>query len=203
MSEIIQDDDDIEYDIPFDDYDEVPSSFMSERLNEKGTPQDDDKLSKWGKRPSGLITPRQAIKNARYVVRNPRYYPDLGGMCLKFVRRDCWELPPVEPTAISAWHNANERHAFKGVQKIPYGAPVFSQRPNAPKGDAGHVFIAGGYNGKGQRIFRGTDINQYGRVSCFQLGDLRHRWGHIILGWTGDLNGVDLHLGKGRKRPKR
>jgi hypothetical protein len=56
------------------------------------------------------------------------------------------------------------------------------------------VFLAGGYNHKGVRIFRSTDIAVLGGVSVCTLEDIQDRWGHEILGWTDDLNGYDLHL---------
>ena len=42
---------------------------------------------------------------------------------------------------------------------------------------------------------RGTDMPSSGRVSESDIGWPERNWGQRYLGWTGDLNGVDLPLG--------
>lgn len=141
--------------------------------------------------PDAPVNAVQANAHAREVVRSGE--TNLHRMCLKFVR-ECWGLPAKYPTAAIAWDNAESKHPFRTVEVIPYGAPVFSQRPDAGDDDSGHVFLAGGYTRKGVRIFRSTDIHTLGGVSVCTIEDLQEKWGHKILGWTSDLNGYDLHL---------
>lgn len=117
-------------------------------------------------------------------------------MCLAFVH-ECWALPSKYPTALSAWENAKHRHSYKGVDEIPMGAPVFSNRA----GDRfGHVFIAGRRNLAGQRIFYSNDVKRRGGIDPVTIDFFPSRWGHTILGWTSDLNGFTLPL-KGVPHP--
>jgi len=147
--------------------------------------------------PDAPVTAREANANAREIVRLGE--TDWHRLCLKFVR-ECWGLPAAEPTAAKAWENAKGKHKFTKVRDIPYGAPVFSRRPDAGPNDSGHIILAGGWNHRGVRIFRSVDITVQGGVSVCTLDDLRERWGHEILGWTDDLNGFNLNLPPIRKR---
>lgn len=118
--------------------------------------------------------------------------------CLKWTRVQ-WNLPAKYATAMDAWRGSKDKHAYNGDPfSIPYGAPVFSVRPGAGPDDAGHVFIACGVYrdkaGKRHRVFRGIDLKSPGEACSFELSALVERWGHKILGWTGDLNGYDLDL---------
>jgi hypothetical protein len=141
--------------------------------------------------PNAPINASEANHTAREIVRSGS--TEWHRLCLKFVRT-CWGLPKVNDTAREAWENAHDKHPYKSVETIPYGAPVFSRRPNAGADDAGHVFLAGGYNKRGVRIFRSVDIKIEGGVSPCTIEDIQERWGHEILGWTGDLNGFNLNL---------
>lgn len=111
-------------------------------------------------------------------------------LCLQFVH-DCWAVPARYPTALSAWQNAKQKHAYTDVDSIPLGAPVFSNRA----GDSyGHIFLAGGRNLAGQRIFYSNDVKRHGGIDPVTIEFFPTRWGHTILGWSGDLNGYDLPL---------
>lgn len=122
-----------------------------------------------------------------------------GGMCLSDCRQ-AWGLPGVYPSAKEAWEHARKKHRFTNENDIPYGAPVWSDRPGGST--FGHVFIAGGRNKQGRRIFWSNDIGGFGRISPVTLDAFRTRWGHEIIGWAGDLNGYDLNLGGRAKRSK-
>lgn len=111
-------------------------------------------------------------------------------MCLAFVH-ECWAVPSKYPTALSAWENAQHRHTVAEVDAIPLGAPVFSNRA----GDSyGHVFIAGGRNLAGQRIFYSNDVRRRGGIDPVTIDFFPTKWGHTVLGWTEDLNGFTLPL---------
>ncbi len=141
--------------------------------------------------PEADETAREAVARAREIVRTGE--TDWHKLCLKFVRT-CWGLPLKYETAREAWENAHVKHAFTNVKSIPFGAPVFSRRPHAGPDDSGHVFLAGGCNRHGVRVFRSTDIQVLGGVSPCTIDDIQQKWGHEILGWSEDLNGFALDL---------
>lgn len=120
--------------------------------------------------------PGEAVENA-----NAHTSYD-SGMCLQFVRGPCWEVPAVFGSAIDAWNGA--RHKHPGDRNPPKGAPCFYRG-----GKYGHVVIA-----KADPI-RSTDCKTGGRVSDAALSWCEDAWGYTYLGWTEDLNGVDLPLG--------
>lgn len=122
--------------------------------------------------------PNEAVDNA-----NARTSYDTG-MCQQFVRGVCWEVPAVFGSAIEAWDGA--RHKHPGDRNPPKGAPLFYRG-----GQYGHAVLA---KVDGQR---GTDCPSSGRVSDAPLSWPESSWGYTYLGWTEDLNGVDLPLGGG------
>jgi hypothetical protein len=107
------------------------------------------------------------------------------GMCQQFVRGQCWEVPAVYGSAIEAWMGA--RHKHPGDRNPPKGAPCFYKG----SGEFGHVVIA-----KADGM-RSTDCTTTGRVSDAALSWPEANWNAGYLGWTSDLNGVDLPLGGG------
>ncbi|MGH3357240.1 MAG: hypothetical protein ACRDO7_00455 [Nocardioidaceae bacterium] len=121
-----------------------------------------------------------------------------GGMCLSDCRQ-AWGLPGVYPSAKVAWANAKKKHRFTNEDAIPYGAPVWSDRPGGST--FGHIFLAGGTDKNGRRIFWSNDIGGFGRIVPVSLDAFRTRWGHEILGWAEDLNGYDLNV-DGTSKPK-
>lgn len=119
----------------------------------------------------------QAVKNARAVTSYAT------GYCQMFVRDQCWRLPSLYGSAIEAWNGA--RHKHPGDRTPPLGAPCFYSG-----GKYGHVVIW-----VGEDDMRSTDCPSSGRVSDADLGWPTRTWGSSYLGWTEDLNGVDLPLG--------
>lgn len=104
------------------------------------------------------------------------------GMCLKYVRGPCWEVGSFYASAIDAWNGSAKKHP--GDRHPPAGAPLFYSG-----GTYGHVVIA-----KGGDRMRSTDCTSSSRVSDADLDWPVDTWGDTYLGWTGDLNGVDLPL---------
>lgn len=105
------------------------------------------------------------------------------GMCQKFVRGPCWEVGSLYGSAIEAWNGATEKHP--GDRTPPVGAPVYYKG-----GQYGHAVI---YVGNGR--IRSTDCPSKGLVSDTDLDWPTRQWGYSYLGWTGDINGVDLPIG--------
>jgi hypothetical protein len=108
------------------------------------------------------------------------------GMCQKFVRDPCWRVGSLYGSAIDAWNGSTQKH--KGDRNPPEGAPCYYSG-----GQYGHAVLA---QGGGPRI-RTTDAPSSGKVSDQDLAWPEQHWGYKYLGWTGDLNGVDLPLGGG------
>jgi hypothetical protein len=106
------------------------------------------------------------------------------GMCLQWVRGPCWGIGAYFGSAIDAWHGARDRHP--GDRHPPVGAALFYRG-----GNYGHVVIAKP-NAAGMRS---TDCRSAGVVGDEAIGWIEQHWGYEYLGWTGDLNGVDLPLG--------
>ena len=125
----------------------------------------------------------QAVSNGHAV---SRY--DVG-MCQKFVRDQCWRVPSLYGSAIEAWNGAREKHP--GDRTPPEGAPVYYEG-----GQYGHavLFCHGG--------IRSTDCHSSGYVSDTDLAWPERAWGYRYLGWTGDINGVDLPLGQAPPEPE-
>ena len=127
--------------------------------------------------PSG----QAALNNARQV----NTYPV--GYCLKYVRAEGWRIGGLYASAIDAWHGAIERHP--GDRNPPLGAPMFYEG-----GQYGHIVLC--TESERERM-RSTDMPYSGAVSEGDLDWPVSHWGQRYLGWTGDLNGVDLPIAKG------
>ena len=125
--------------------------------------------------PSG----QAALNNARQV----NSYPP--GYCLKYVRAEAWRVASLYGSAIDAWHGAVDRHP--GDRTPPLGAPMFYSG-----GQYGHIVINTKANAT---TMRSTDCQTSGDVSETDIDWPVRNWGQTYLGWTGDLNGVDLPLG--------
>jgi hypothetical protein len=121
-------------------------------------------------------SPREAVENARSV----SSYPP--GMCQQYVRLICWQVPSLYGSAIEAWNGARDKHP--GDRTPPLGAPLYYRG-----GKYGHaVIFVGGDD------MRSTDCRTRGRVSDEAISWVERNWGYVYLGWTGDLNGVELPL---------
>src|SRR5215471_1223651 len=109
-----------------------------------------------------------------------RYTTCQEGMCLKYVH--IWlEIGSLYPTAISAWNHARYRHAGSTP---PRGAPTFWADGST---GAGHIALSlGGGN------IRSTDVYSSYHVSSVPLTWIRNNWGLPYLGWSEDLNGVNI-----------
>lgn len=125
-----------------------------------------------------------ARTGAEAVARANQYRTNRVGMCLQYVRT--WlDIPAGNPDAITAWNRAQHKHVNgrdRDAQDPPRGAPVFWGG-----GTHGHIALAVD-NDHG----RSTDTTRAGQVST-QPGDWwRINWHKPYLGWTEDLNGVDI-----------
>lgn len=123
--------------------------------------------------------------------------------CLQGVRT-AWQLAMKYGTATEAREKSVRFHEWTGdTEDIPYGAPVYSERIGAPADDAGHVFLCGGHDTSGKRIFWTVDAFRLGEFDPVHIEFFTEKWGHKILGWAEDLNGYDLNLPKSPNERKR
>lgn len=106
------------------------------------------------------------------------------GMCQKYVRGPCWEVGSLYGSAIEAWRGAADKHP--GDRNPPIGAPCYYEG-----GQYGHAVL---YVGGGR--IRSTDCQDPYDVDETDLDWPTREWGYRYLGWTGDLNGIDLPLGE-------
>jgi hypothetical protein len=120
---------------------------------------------------------KEALANARAVTTYPP------GYCQKYVR-SAWEVASLYGSAIDAWYGAVERHP--GDRTPPLAAPMYFEG-----GNYGHAIINAGADT--QKI-RSTDMPSSGVVSEDVIAWIENNWGYRYLGWTGDINGVDLPL---------
>lgn len=116
--------------------------------------------------------PDEAVANGRAVTRYEQ------GMCQKYVRGPCWEVPSLYGSAIEAWNGAKHKHP--GDRNPPKGAPTYYRG-----GSYGHAVISVG----GGRI-RSTDCTSSTYVNDAALSWPETAWGYTYLGWTEDINGV-------------
>jgi hypothetical protein len=110
-------------------------------------------------------------------------------LCLKNVR----ELLNIDSHylwANTAWDGAHHKVRTTNQHRIPYGAPVFSDRPGGSK--FGHVMLAGGRFPNGQRILWTNDERWDGRITPVTFAFITGHWGHKIKGFTRDLNGTGI-----------
>lgn len=121
---------------------------------------------------------KQALANGRQVTTYP------AGYCLKYVR-ESWRIGGVYASAIDAWWGAVKRHP--GDRSAPIGAPLFYSG-----GEYGHIVING--DKPNDEDMRGTDMPSTGKVSESDIDWPVRNWGQTYLGWSEDLNGVDLPL---------
>lgn len=121
-------------------------------------------------------TPSQAIAKSKKITKGYK------GLCLQFVRT-CYGIGAKYPSAIAAWKGAKKRH----TSAPPTGAPVFFTIPGNPYG---HVAL---HLGDGK--YR-TNWSAKGTVITAELDHAVFK-GMTKLGWTEDLNGVDLDLSAG------
>jgi len=124
---------------------------------------------------SNILSPREAVAKAKTITKGYK------GLCLQFVRT-CYNIPAKYPSAASAWSNAKKKHRTADVRDCPVGYPMFF---SIPGNSFGHVAIA-----VGGGMFR-TNYSAKGTVITAPFNHAVFA-GMKPLGWTEDLNGVNL-----------
>lgn len=122
----------------------------------------------------------EAVANARAV---HTYEP---GYCQRFTR-EAWEVGSLYGSAIDAWNGSRQKHPDD--RHPPKGAPCYYAG-----GNYGHAVV---FVSESAQDIRSTDCTSTGDVSDADLSWPEVHWGYRYLGWTGDINGVDLPLDDG------
>ena len=106
------------------------------------------------------------------------------GMCLKTCRL-AWQIPAKYPSAIVAWNNTPKKNKFTDPMKAPVGVTHFWKG-----GKFGHVAIQSSKSG----YVWSTDLPIKDTVGRIYYTEVSDAWGSKYLGWTTQLNGVDLNV---------
>lgn len=124
-----------------------------------------------------LPFPAAPIAYCRKAVTGPWVWSHL---CLRFVRSSLG-LPAHAATAAQAWRDIPKTHKHGGTP--PKGYPYFFGNV----GPAGHVVESdgGGY-------CYSNDIRVKGKISRVRISEIVSKWGATPLGWSTQLNGVNL-----------
>lgn len=117
-------------------------------------------------------------------------------LCLS-VTRQARGIDGLYPRAFDAWVGAKQKHPLTPTADwhgVPRGAPIFYRGPIEAGVEYGHIVTFFGVTDAGPLVWSNDVVAQGKMTMVSPLWFLSH-WGHTLLGWTGDLNGVDLHLG--------
>lgn len=106
------------------------------------------------------------------------------GYCLREVR-ECYGVGPKAADAIGAWLDAKHKHIETDPRRIPRGAPIFW---SGGSGGHGHIAIKAG-----AKNCWSTDIKRPGYFDKVPVSLIAERWGLKLLGWSSDLNGVEVY----------
>lgn len=124
-----------------------------------------------------------AIRYARKEISNPSQ--NWRQLCLKFTR-SCFGVGPRDLSAKVGWQRAKLKHPTSRAASIPAGVPIWWKI-----GTYDHVAIS---VGNGRCI--STDILRSGKPDEVDIDLVSDRWGAELLGWSEDINGVDVYDGK-------
>ena len=122
--------------------------------------------------------PNATLRWAQEAERGARKWYNL---CLRFARMAIG-VPARYPTAQSAWNHIPPSRRHRG--DAPAGYPEWW---NTGKGRAGHVGIS---DGRGNVY--SNDILKHGKIDLVPRTRIHGKWGATYLGWSSNLNGVDL-----------
>lgn len=129
--------------------------------------------------PPRARTPQEAIALGRDMIRNSVFVGS--GYCLKTIRT-LYAVPALYPDAETAWEEATRKHRTSDPTEIPRGAPVWWVN-----GGHGHVALS-----LGEDWCQSTDYQRSGYLGRARISDLASWCGGRLVGWSEDLNGVNV-----------
>lgn len=103
------------------------------------------------------------------------------GYCLKTIR-SLFGVAALHPDATTAWEATTFRHRQSDPAQIPWGVPVWWVNDGF-----GHVALS---LGKGRCLT--TDYVRTGFLGVARIADLADWCGGRLVGWSEDINGVDV-----------
>lgn len=101
------------------------------------------------------------------------------GMCLSFVRQ-CFNVPPLYPDAITAWDESESKHREPDTGKWPRGHAGFYR-----VGDHGHTVLT---LGDDRCLSNDADPDEPQGISYTHASGFQRAWGAVPLGYTDDVN---------------
>jgi len=133
-------------------------------------------------------SPREAIALGRDWIDQRR---DVGvGFCLRTIR-SLYGVPPLYPDAETAWEQTDRKHRTDNPRDIRWGVPVWWTN-----GRFGHIALS---LGKGRCLT--TDFVRTGELGIAPIAALGPWCGGRLVGWSNDLNEVDVWE-PGDRRPQ-
>ena len=165
--------------------DQAPAPYPHDDEEAHDGQDDLDELGAPGDAPNA---PAEAIRLARRWVAE-RLWVGVG-YCLRTVR-SLYGVAALYPDAETAWERAERRHRTDNPADIPWGVPVWWVN-----GRYGHVALS---LGRGRCLT--TDYVATGRLGVAPIAALAPWCGGRLVGWTNDLNGVDVWEPKPRPKP--
>lgn len=156
--------------------DEEPAPYPHAAEDEHEGQDDLDELGGPGDAPR---TSAEAIRLGRDWIRLAVYVGV--GYCLKTIRA-LFGVAPLYPDAETAGEHATRMHHETDPMKIPWGVPVWWFN-----GRFGHIALS---IGRGRCIT--TDYVRTGQLGVAPIGALASWCGGRLIGWSNDLNGVDV-----------
>lgn len=167
----------------------APYALVSEVEDDREGQDDLEGLGGPGEAPR---TSREAVALGREWVREDVFVGI--GYCLKTVRT-LFGVGPLFPDAETAWEEAEHRTRATDVDDTPWGVPEFWTN-----GRYGHITISLGIH-QGRRLSLTTDYVRNGFLGVAPTADLGPWCGGRYVGWTRDVNGVEVWNPKRKPEP--
>lgn len=154
----------------------TPAPYPHADVDARGAQDDLDELGAPADAPN---TSREAIRLGRDWIRRSIFVGV--GYCLKTIR-SLFGIAALYPDAETAWEEAERKHRTSDPGDIPWGVPVFWVN-----GGYGHIALS---LGRGRCLT--TDYVETGELGVAPIAALGPWCGGRLVGWTNDLNGVDV-----------
>lgn len=151
--------------------DQLPAPYIVDQA------QDD--LDELGAGADAANSPREAAKLGRHWI-EILFWCGVG-YCLRTIR-SLYGVPARDPDATTAWEQCTQKHHETDPMKIPWGVPVWWV--NAA---FGHVAFS---IGRGWCLT--TDYVKTGHLGLARIADLAAWCDGTLVGWSEDINGVDV-----------
>ena len=113
---------------------------------------------------------------------------DWAGYCLRFTQ-SVYKAPVKYPTAWDAWLNQTGKHADRNMPNVD--VPIFYESWGTYNGVTKNWGHAAVYQASTGRVFSSPGSG-YGNTWFSSIADSERRWGMRYVGWTENLNGLQI-----------